>query len=224
MVKANAASHKFMIKAGEKLKEKRIEKGLSLEDVSKATKIKTPFLEYIENGEYQKLPSVSYAQGFVRNYVKFLGLPEEEIMAIFRREFDEEKTYRVLPKGFEKTEEFSVTGFKIRQTFVLISIVILLFISYLIFQYRYAFINPPLTIKSPKDNSLITSSQVKISGITDSNATVYVDKNLVSVSSTGNFEKTVSVFPGKTTITVKAINKFSRETVKQIQIDVKGGS
>jgi cytoskeletal protein RodZ len=213
-----------MIKAGEKLKEIRIEKGLSLEDVSKATKIKESFLDYIERGEYQKLPSVSYAQGFVRNYVKFLGLSEREIMAIFRREFDEEKTYRVLPKGFEKTEEFSITGFKIRQTFVLIGGIIVLFLFYLLFQYRYAFINPPLTIISPKDNSQITSSQVKISGITDSNAAVYVNKNLVSVDSRGNFEKTVSVFPGKSVITIKAINKFSRETTKQIQIDVKGGS
>ena len=63
-----------MIKAGEKLQEARLSKGLTLEDVSKSTKIKISYLEFIENGEYEKLPSVSYAHGFVRNYAKFLGL------------------------------------------------------------------------------------------------------------------------------------------------------
>ena len=209
-----------MIKAGEKLKEERLIKGLTLEDVSKKTKIKTSYLEFIENGEYDKLPSVSYAQGFVRNYSDFLGLPEEEIMAIFRREFDEEKTYRVLPKGFDKKQDIPLSGFKIKQTFVLIVLVFVAFISFLLFQYRYAFLNPPLHII----NYSVSSSDVKITGNTDSNSTVYINKEAVSVDQNGNFQKTISVFSGKTVITIQAINKFSRQTTKQIQIDVKGGS
>ena len=83
-----------MTTAGQKLKAARLEKSLTLEDVSKATKIKSSFLEYIENGEYQKLPSVSYAHGFVRNYASFLGLDEKELLAIFRREYKFEKRFR----------------------------------------------------------------------------------------------------------------------------------
>jgi len=49
-----------------------------LKDVSKSTKIKEVFLEYIENGEYEKLPSSSYARGFVKNYIKFLNLPKKK--------------------------------------------------------------------------------------------------------------------------------------------------
>ena len=79
-----------------------------MEDVAKATKIKSQFLSYIEKGNYQKLPSASYAHGFVSNYARFLGLPDEEILALFRREFDEDKAYRVLPKGLEEREEFPI--------------------------------------------------------------------------------------------------------------------
>ena len=213
-----------MIRAGEKLREIRLEKGLSLEDVSKSTKIKTPFLESIENGDYQKLPPVSYAQGFVRNYAKFLGLPEKEIMAVFRREFDEEKTYRVLPKGFDQRKEFPVSGFKIKQTAFLIFVIFVIFAGYILFQYRYAFINPPLSVSFPKDKSSILSSYVKVIGKTDPNSTVFVDKDAVSVDQNGNFEKIINVFPGKTIITVKAVNKFSRETQKKIEVNVKPGS
>ncbi len=209
-----------MIKAGEKLKEKRLEKELSLEDVSKSTKIKAEFLEYIESGEYSKLPSVSYAQGFVRNYAQFLGLNEKEIMAIFRREFDEDQAYKVLPKGFEKTEEFSVSKYKIGRRGFFIFIVFAVFLGYILFQYRYAFINPPLRVDNPKENSVISASYIKVTGKTDSNATVYVNKDAVSVEESGSFEKTVNVFPGKTTITVKAVNKFMRQTEKKIEVTV----
>src|SRR5438105_6899342 len=105
-----------MLKVGEILHQKRDEKSLSLEQVSKATKIKPSFLESIEKGQYSKLPSVSYAQGFVKNYAKFLGISEVEIMPLFRREFDADKNFRVLPKGFERQREFPVSGPRIRQS------------------------------------------------------------------------------------------------------------
>lgn len=213
-----------MTKAGEKLQEARLEKGLTLEDVSKNTKIKVEFLEHIENGEYEKLPSVSYAHGFVRNYAEFLGLPEKEIMALFRREFDEDKFYRVLPKGFEKTEEFSVSKFRLERTIVVIILIFVVFMGYLLFQYRYAFLNPPLNIISPQNNTVISSSTIDVIGRTDANATVYIDKNITSVNQNGNFSKTINVFPGETVITVRVINKFSRETEQQIKVDVKPGS
>jgi cytoskeletal protein RodZ len=213
-----------MTKAGEKLQQTRLEKGLTLEDVAKNTKIKTEFLSFIEEGEYAKLPSVSYAHGFVRNYAKFLGLPEKEIMAIFRREFDEDKTYRVLPKGFGEGDSFPLGKFKLKQTAVLIVFIFLIFMAYILFQYRYAFLNPPLQITSPQNGSTVSSSEVTISGKTDSNATVYIEKNAVSVDQNGNFKTTINVFPGQTTISVSVINKFSRETDKQITINVKPGS
>lgn len=209
-----------MVRAGEKLSQARLEKGLSLEEVSKKTKIKENFLEEIEKGEYQKLPSVSYAQGFVRSYAKFLDLNEEEIMAIFRREFDEEKTYKVLPKGFE-TEEFAVSKFRLTRGFYIIVLIFIAFILYLLFQYRYAFLNPPLTITSPKDMAVISSSFVKVSGKTDPNLTVFVNSNQVSVDQSGNFTKTISVFPGKTEIDVKVVSKFNKETDKKVVIEVK---
>jgi cytoskeletal protein RodZ len=212
-----------MIKSGEKLQQVRVEKGFSLEDVAKSTKIKTEFLAFIENGEYQKLPSPSYASGFVRNYARFLGLPDEEILALFRREYDENKVYKVLPKGFEEKQNFPLVQFKIRQA-VLISVVALIFfVGYLLFQYRDAFLNPELTITSPKEGA-VTASQIKIVGKTDTNATVYINSDAVVVGSDGSFAKVINVFPGKTTVSVKAVNKFSRETDKILQINVKSGT
>lgn len=212
-----------MIKIGDKFKEERLQKNLSLEDVSKSTKIKVDFLEAIEDGEYKKLPSVSYAQGFVRNYAEFLGLNEKETMAIFRREFDEERTFRVLPKGFEEKGNFPNTKFKFKQTAIVVLMVVVGFISYILFQYRYAFLNPPLNVITPKDTQAISSSVINVSGQTDPNATVYVNKDAVSVDDNGNFQKFIDVFPGKTFISIKVVNKFGRQTEKKLEVFVKPG-
>ena len=104
-----------MIKVGQRLKEIRLRKGLSIEQVSNGTKIRPQFITAIEKGEYQKLPSPTYAQGFVRNYAEFLGAPKRETLALFRREFDEEQAYRVLPQGFSKQKDFPVTKIRIQK-------------------------------------------------------------------------------------------------------------
>jgi len=96
-----------MVPVGQRLQRERIQKKLTIEDVAKATKIKAVFLAAIEKGEYTKLPSPAYAQGFVRNYASYLGLPKGEITALFKREFDEKKAYKVLPDSLAKREKNS---------------------------------------------------------------------------------------------------------------------
>lgn len=209
-----------MIRLGQKLQEVRIKKGFTLDEVAKATKIRFSFLSAIEKGSYQELPSSAYAQGFVRNYAAFLGLSKKETAALFRREFDEKKIYKVLPESFAKRDEFSTKKVPIRMTAVAIIFFLLLF-GYIFFQYKYAIINPPLTISSPLDKEMITKPNVTVSGETDPNVTVYVNNLAVTIDENGHFQKTISVFPGKDTIVVKAVSRFGKETVIQRQIEVK---
>ena len=213
-----------MIKVGQKFLEARLQKGLTLEEISQSTKIKVPFLEAIEKGQYEKLPSVTYAQGFVRNYAKFLELPEKETLALFRREFDEEKIQKVLPQGFTKTKEFPLTRLRIRQTLFFVFFVLLSIFAYILFQYRGAIVSPSLFITSPLENAVISSSVVTVIGKTDPNATVFVSGFPVSVNSNGVFTKVINVFPGKAVITVKAINRFGKETILKRNIEIKPGS
>ena len=210
-----------MIRAGQRLRDERKRKGLTIPEVSNATKIRQEFLAAIEKGEYNKLPSSSYAQGFVRSYTRFLELPERETLALFRREFDADKDYDVLPEGLSGKKEVPIRRFKIRQAVLLGVLIFILLIGYIIFQYRYAFINPPLSIESPQDLQSFDSSTVTVSGKTDSAATVYVEDSVVTVSDDGSFKKEIVQFPGKTTITIKVINRFGKQTTIQRHIVVK---
>ena len=209
-----------MIKVGQRLKEIRLRKGLSIEQVSNGTKIRPQFITAIEKGEYQKLPSPTYAQGFVRNYAEFLGAPKRETLALFRREFDEEQAYRVLPQGFSKQKDFPVTKIRIQKAVFVIVFLFLLLGGFLLYQYRSAFFDPVLTINSPKEGA-VTSLQIMVQGKTDPSATVMVNNSPASVNTDGTFTKRVTLFPGKETVEVRSKNRFGRESVVERRIEVR---
>lgn len=210
-----------MTRAGEKLYEERIRRGLSLEEVSKATKIRSAFLSYIEKGEYKKLPSGTYAHGFVRNYAKFLDLPENELLALFKREYDEEKFIKVLPEGLAKKEDFALSKIKLGKTFKLLFLIFIALSAYIIFQYRAAIFNPSLSVSKPQDGEIVKTQKVDVVGKTDPNTTVFIDNETASLDREGNFRKTINVFPGRVKITVKAVNNFSKTTIVDRYIEVK---
>ncbi|MBI2195723.1 MAG: helix-turn-helix domain-containing protein [Candidatus Levybacteria bacterium] len=201
-----------MLKAGERLREERLARGITLEEAERATKIRSSFLSQIEKSEYSKLPSAAYAQGFVRNYADFLGLEDVEILALFRREFDENKVYKVLPQGLA-ADDFPLKKFKIKQTVFFGSLIFSALFLYIFFQYRSAFLGPTLDISSPKDNAIVSTASVNVTGKTTPDSTVYVNDEAVTVGNNGSFKKDISLFPGDNKITIRSLNRFGRETV-----------
>lgn len=210
-----------MIRVGERLSGERQKRGLTLEEVSDATKIREEFLEFIEKSDYKKLPSAAYAKGFVGSYAKFLNIPEKEILALFKREFDEEKELKVLPEGLTGEKDIPIHRSKIKQAAVFVVLIILALLGYIAFQYRFAVINPPLKIVAPIEEAVIFTSTVTISGKTDPTSTIYIDDQSVSVEQDGTFKKEISVFPGKITIKVSAVNRFGKKTTFERHIEVK---
>src|SRR5579863_10555224 len=160
-----------MVRLGHLLHQQRLQRKQTLEEIAKELKIKPSFLAAIERGDYNKLPSPAYAQGFVRNYASYLGLPKAETTMLFKREFDEKRAMKVLPDSMVKTKEFPVQRLRIRQsvlTFIFFMIVIL---GYLFFQYRAAFLPPSLSVTSPQSGSK-TSQDVVVIGNADSNSKI----------------------------------------------------
>jgi cytoskeleton protein RodZ len=66
---------------GEQLKREREMRGVSLDEISAATRISTRFLQAIENEQWDQLPGGIFNRGFVRAMAHYLGLDEESIVA-----------------------------------------------------------------------------------------------------------------------------------------------
>ena len=78
-----------MKEVGRQLREIREEREISLEDVQKATKIRAGYIAALENGDLDALPGRVYGIGFAATYAKFLGLEENEIVAIYKTYYND---------------------------------------------------------------------------------------------------------------------------------------
>ena len=66
-------------KIGPVLEQARKERGLTLDDVEQATKIRKRYIAGLEREDYGVLPDAVYVQGFLKTYANYLGLDGEEL-------------------------------------------------------------------------------------------------------------------------------------------------
>lgn len=65
---------------GNDLRQAREQLGLTLDEAERATRIRVRYLQAIEEGKPEDLPSPVQARGFLRNYAEFLGLEADDIL------------------------------------------------------------------------------------------------------------------------------------------------
>lgn len=202
---------------GELLKKRRTDKKITIDSVERETKIKAAFIKALEEGDYNKLPSYTYARGFLQNYAQTLGLETDVILALFRREFDKTLESKLLPGKIEKIPAHRTRITTISLTFGLL---ILLLIIYFVFQYKGFFSPPRLTVTSPSENEVIAGGEIKVQGRTSPDATVTINDQTTIVDSDGKFEKTLPVFTGDLTLTLVAKSRNGRETkiIREVSI------
>ena len=87
---------------GEKLKKLRSERRISLSEVSKHTRIQVKYLEYLEEGQYEKLPVDVYVRGFLKNYADFLAIDANVLIRLYEKEREIKKNLEKGKKGEEK--------------------------------------------------------------------------------------------------------------------------
>lgn len=75
---------------GLKLKEKRMQNGLSIDEAAEDLKLRPSQIESIEEGRKDDFKDIFYLKYFIRDYAKYLGLDSEKILDDFNEYlFDE---------------------------------------------------------------------------------------------------------------------------------------
>ncbi len=69
---------------GENLQREREMRGVTLEEISAATKISVRFLKALEAEEFSRLPGGIFTRSFIRAYSKYLGLDEEHVLGEYQ--------------------------------------------------------------------------------------------------------------------------------------------
>jgi cytoskeletal protein RodZ len=65
---------------GERLKREREMREVSMDELTKATRISARFVEALENEDWGRLPGGIFGHGFVRTIARYLGLNEESLL------------------------------------------------------------------------------------------------------------------------------------------------
>ncbi|WP_057742365.1 helix-turn-helix domain-containing protein [Liquorilactobacillus capillatus] len=81
-----------MTEIGKKLKNARIEKGYTLDDLQQITKIQKRYLIAIEDEKFDALPGRFYVKAFIRQYAETVGLDPEELLLSISDNAESEKS------------------------------------------------------------------------------------------------------------------------------------
>ena len=76
----------LLTELGARLKEARLAKGYSLEDLQEITKIQKRYLVGIEEGNYSIMPGSFYVRAFIKQYAEAVGLDPEELLDQFKKD------------------------------------------------------------------------------------------------------------------------------------------
>jgi hypothetical protein len=69
---------------GTTLREARVRRALTLQQVEEDIKIRVKYVQAMENEDWDVMPGVTYVKGFLRTYSTYLGLDPEVIIGEFR--------------------------------------------------------------------------------------------------------------------------------------------
>lgn len=130
-----------MKQLGDVLREARLDKGFSYEDLEKMTKIQKHYLEAIDRNQLEQLPSQFYARAFIKQYAQAVNIDGEWLLNAFETKMsdladgDDEEEEASLPSRSRKDGTYESTIKLVRQTvqnflplFILLFFVIMLII------------------------------------------------------------------------------------------------
>lgn len=190
-------------------------------DLARAITVKASYIEALEAGQYDRLPTKVYVKGFVRSYARYFCVPEEILFHLFEREYsifhninhtDDEEEVSKMPR----VPWLVVTP---RTVAALVGIAALVgVVGYLLYGVDNFVSSPWLVVEEPMTGSTVTSDRVTVSGRTRPNAQVRINGQAVLADTNGAFREDVMLAAGTNTIVVESTNTFDKTTTQHIVV------
>lgn len=194
---------------GEVVKEARLKRKLSRQQLESKTKIREEFIEALEKLDWDSLPEYPVVTGFVKNIAGTLGLKEENLTALLRRDYPP-KNLSVNPKP-EPKDTFKWSP---RLTFLTVVGLLLITVSIYLGVSYLNFIKPPLLeVQEPVEGQLVSGQSLAVRGITNPEAFIEVNNQPVLIEDDGYFETEIEISAETREVVIVAKSRSGKETV-----------
>src|ERR687896_166976 len=111
---------------GERLRQAREAKGISLDEVASQTRIPIRHLQHIEREEWDALPAITYCIGFVRSYANTIGLDGAEMGRELRDRLGGIRTRAPTPEYYQPADPSRVPPRSLALIAAVIAVVLLI--------------------------------------------------------------------------------------------------
>lgn len=195
---------------GWELKEAREQQKLSLEEVSKVTRIPLKYLEAFENNRFFELPkAASHQRAYLRQLCQLYKI--DFTTAIYKFSCDGGLKINTLPYLQElSTEKLRPLSLLIRN--LSLTIFVLFFVAYLGWQIRGIMTPPKLMVYSPIEGQISNRAEITIQGETDKENHLEANGQEIKVNEQGKFNDIILLSNGVNTITLSTTKKHGKTT------------
>lgn len=212
---------------GEKLRAARMAAEVSIEAVARQIRISAKYLDALERGKYNDLPSPVYIKNYTQIYAEHLGLSWEDLEEQYKQEIT---VYQHSPKTQEE-ENSSVLRTRSRRKlfasvtqhhrsplmvsrllrFGLVGIIALILLSYFAYSVVRLLSPPDLELTYPTEDIIVTERIIQVSGQSTPEAVVTINGQPVAVEQDGSFTEEVVLRAGLNTLHITTQSKYGRE-------------
>lgn len=198
-----------------RLKSLRLAKKISLEQMEKCTKINKEYLLAIENCNFEKINAAGiYKKNFIKKYAQCLNEDPEP----FIRQFENEEENNNAKLQTTKINKYQLGNLPLTLRYLLSIALIAIFIFYLFGHINNILRSPALTVITPQDGSIVNENTIIISGATEKETKVSINKESVKINEEGYFNQEIILSPGINTIIISAESKHGKITKQTLNI------
>lgn len=148
---------------GERLKQERELKNISLDEVQKVTKIQARYLDAIENERFEVMPGSFYVRAFIKEYANALGLDAEELMEEYKNDLPFEKEENIaLSRVKSSKKNKAAVNTPVIFSFLPSMIVVLLIVGIIVLVWLFNQITLEMVV-IPRQQIMVTIQQENLS-------------------------------------------------------------
>lgn len=199
---------------GEYLAEIRRSLNLSGQDIQRLTRIPPKYLQALEQGDYDRLPSDVYVKGFLKSLAAVYHIPATSLLQQFTKERRLTERFRPAPST-TLAARFVPSWFMITpKTLTIVAVVLGILVStgYLLWQIRSITAPPELVVAYPAEDVTVPVRNLLVRGRAEPGSRVLMNGQEISVEGNGEFREVINLINDTNYLLIRAENKFGKST------------